>query len=191
MDFDWLLAGATIAGPILAVQAQRIVDRARKPQDTKDWIFAMLMAYRNARTASDPVRALNAIDVAFYGRRWWLIGRLQSANERAVVAAYRRWHEFVTVDPMTPGDPRIKDWNVRSNELFVALLGAIAKERDYDLNPEILGHGGYYPKVAGDADAQQTELRTALLQTFSGGKPIPIAVSAAPPPTPGTQVEHR
>ncbi|MGZ7172458.1 DUF6680 family protein [Burkholderia gladioli] len=62
-------AGATLLGPVLAVQAQKWVERAREATNRKQSVFTTLMATRQSRVSIDHVRALNSIDLAFYGRR--------------------------------------------------------------------------------------------------------------------------
>jgi hypothetical protein len=62
---EWLLITATVAGPILAVQAQKLVERLTEARNRKLWIFYTLMATRAARAAPEHVQALNAIDLAF------------------------------------------------------------------------------------------------------------------------------
>ncbi|MBG1249207.1 hypothetical protein F4W02_18855 [Burkholderia pseudomallei] len=64
-----MTVAATVAGPILAVQAQKWVERARASAQRRDWIFGTLMATRQDRVSMEHVRALNMIDLAFYGTR--------------------------------------------------------------------------------------------------------------------------
>ena len=65
-----LMIASTLLGPILAVQAQKWVERARTSGDRRDWIFTTLMATRQTRLSTEHVRALNLIDLAYYGTRW-------------------------------------------------------------------------------------------------------------------------
>src|SRR5712691_10499658 len=70
MHLDWSIAAiviATVMGPILAVQAQKYLERYRDQKRVKDSIFRVLMATRANRLASDHVQALNGIELAFYG----------------------------------------------------------------------------------------------------------------------------
>ncbi|WP_244186706.1 DUF6680 family protein [Paraburkholderia steynii] len=69
---------STILGPILTVQAQKFVERARASAQRRDWVFSTLMATRQARVSFDDVRALNMIDLTFYGRR--VLGRYGAAR---------------------------------------------------------------------------------------------------------------
>ena len=67
VNSDWVLVFATLMGPVLAVQAQKWVERARERGNTKRWITYTLMATRGARLSQEHVNALNAIDLAYYG----------------------------------------------------------------------------------------------------------------------------
>jgi hypothetical protein len=80
-----VIAAATIAGPILAVQAQKWVERAGELRRQKIAIFTTIMTNRATRLSDDNVRALNAIDLAFRARR------LPSNKDRAVREA---WHSL-------------------------------------------------------------------------------------------------
>ena len=58
-----VVAAATIAGPILAVQAQKWIERATERKRTRRAVFYTLMANRATRFHEDVVRALNVIDL--------------------------------------------------------------------------------------------------------------------------------
>jgi len=53
-----LIVCATVVGPILAVQAQKAVERARERRGRKAWLFHSLMATRAARVSPEHVQAL-------------------------------------------------------------------------------------------------------------------------------------
>lgn len=80
---EWPLITATIAGPILAVQAQKWVERATESRRRRRWIFETIMSNRATRLADENIRALNSIDLAYRPRL------IASAKDRAVVAAWR------------------------------------------------------------------------------------------------------
>jgi len=66
---EMLMVLATIVGPIAAVQAQKWVERARASVQRQEWVFITLMATRQDKLGQEHVRALNSIDLAFYGTR--------------------------------------------------------------------------------------------------------------------------
>lgn len=72
---DWSEIIATIAGPILAVQAQKWLERLRERRNRKLKVFQQLMATRASRLSTDHVQALNMIDLVFYGTHFFGIHR--------------------------------------------------------------------------------------------------------------------
>ena len=60
----------TLISPVVAVQVQKFIKRYTDRKTLKIDIFKQLMATRsqNARLSNEHVRALNMIDIAFYGR---------------------------------------------------------------------------------------------------------------------------
>ena len=88
---DWLIVLATIAGPILAVQAQKAVEALRERRGRKERVFAQLMATRAARLSAEHVQALNTIDLVFFGSS--VLGiRRRSRGEQAVLDAWKEYH---------------------------------------------------------------------------------------------------
>lgn len=62
---DWIMVAAMIAGPILAVQAQKIIESLQRKRDRRLTLFFTLMSTRATRLAPDHVSALNMIDIEF------------------------------------------------------------------------------------------------------------------------------
>jgi hypothetical protein len=65
---DWSAAAivvATVMGPILAVQAQKYLERHQDRRKAKDTIFRVLMSTRASRLSAQHVQALNGIEMAF------------------------------------------------------------------------------------------------------------------------------
>jgi hypothetical protein len=75
---DAAIVFATIAGPVLAVQAQKWLEKSRAINDRRNQIFRVLMATRAAMLSPGFVEALNAVPVEFYGTR----GKLKQINEK-------------------------------------------------------------------------------------------------------------
>src|SRR5438034_8791127 len=95
---DWVLVSATVLGPVLAVQAQKWVERSREKRNRKDWVFLTLMATRAATLSGEHVRALNTIDLAFYGSR--VLGRnIRSRKDQSVIDAWREYYDHLNSGP--------------------------------------------------------------------------------------------
>jgi len=64
---NFLTIVAIVVGPIIALQLQRMLDRAREARNRKLSVFKALMSYRATALAPAFVQALNLIDVEFDG----------------------------------------------------------------------------------------------------------------------------
>ncbi len=65
---DLAIVFATLLGPVLAVQAQKWLEKTRAINERRNFIFRVLMATRATRLSPNHVEALNAIPVEFYSR---------------------------------------------------------------------------------------------------------------------------
>jgi hypothetical protein len=63
---DWVIAGCTLLGPVLAVQAQKWVEGFRENKARRLTIFRTLMATRAMVLDPNHVEALNAVPIDFY-----------------------------------------------------------------------------------------------------------------------------
>src|ERR1035437_3117452 len=114
---DWSAVSvviATVMGPILAVQAQKHLERHRDQKRAKDNIFRVLMATRATRLSGDHVQALNGIEMAIYGG---------SKQEKKVLEAWKAYHDHL--DPKC-STARGAEWGIRQIELFIDVLHEMA-----------------------------------------------------------------
>lgn len=58
MQIEWWIVVATVAGPVVAVQTQKWIERATENRRRRYWIFNALMANRATRLADDYVKRL-------------------------------------------------------------------------------------------------------------------------------------
>jgi hypothetical protein len=173
---DWLIVIATIAGPILAVQAQKWIERLRERRNRKLWVFQQLMATRAARLSADHVQALNMIDLVFYGSHLFGILR-RSKTEGAVLDA---WHEYHDHLGTKFDDAALIVWNTKGEELFVNLLFAIATDVRFKFDRVQLKTGAYSPVAHGDLEHEQTQIRKSVLKLLSGQTALKMAVESLP-----------
>lgn len=178
---DWVMVGATIAGPILAVQAQKWVERARASAQRRDWIFSTLMATRQNRVSMEHVRALNMIDLAFYGTR--VLGKVwRSEGSQAVLDAWHVYHAHLTVPvqnrPANEGEQRV--WNDRCDELLTDLLDRLAAVMSYKFERAALKGGSYSPEAHGTVALQEQAIRHLAIEVLAGNKNLPMEVKASP-----------
>jgi hypothetical protein len=179
---DIAIVFATLIGPVLAVQAQKWVERFRENRHRKRWIFETLMATRGARVSPEHVRALNMIELAFYGHTLFG-GQRPSKKEKAVLNAWRAYLQHLN-SPIPPNEGGAGVWNGTSSERFNTLLSAIAPDVGYQLAVEQIW-GAYTPVAFGTLQMEQDQLRKLAIELLNGKRPL--GVSAFPPPQPAQQ----
>lgn len=166
----------TLLGPVLAVQAQKAVERARERYGRKSWVFHSLMATRSARVSADHVQALNMIDLIFYGRRILGIHR-RSKTETAVLDA---WHEYLDHLNTKYEKENLALWITKGDELFVNLLYSLAVDVGYRFDRVQLKKGAYSPVAHGELEIEQQQLRKLAIDLFSGIQPLRMEVTSFP-----------
>jgi hypothetical protein len=173
---DWLLIASTVLGPILAVQAQKWVEVFRERRSRKLGVFQTLMATRAARVSGDHVKALNMIDLVFYGSRPFGMANRSKSEQRVLDA----WHEYHNHLNIKANDAAIPVWVANGEELFTNLLFAIAEDLSYSFDRVQLKTGSYSPVVHGDIEADQTTIRKLLVKLLAGERALKMDVEKFP-----------
>lgn len=178
---DWILVGATVAGPVLAVQAQKWVERAREATNRRVIVFTTLMATRQSRISMEHVRALNSIDLAFYGRR--VLGvTMRGSKSQAVLDAWHDYHAHLCVsyERRPKNDAELRDWTGRGDELFTNLLERLATATNFKFDRQQLKAGSYSPEAHGTVELEQQAVRKLALDVMSGQRPLAMDVKSWP-----------
>jgi hypothetical protein len=173
---DWAVIFATLLGPILAVQAQKAVEAFRERQVRKVRLFEQLMATRAARISPEHVRALNMIDLVFYGKRTLGISH-RSAKEQRIIDA---WKEYLDHLNNKAEEGQIALWGAQGDELFTNILFAISQDLGYTFDRVQLKRGAYSPIAHGEIEAEQNELRKATLSLVTGQHALKMNVVGFP-----------
>ncbi|MBK5415242.1 DUF6680 family protein [Pseudomonas sp. TH31] len=173
---DWATIVAALMGPILAVQAQKLVERFREHRNRKNKVFEQLMATRSARVSPDHVRALNMIDLVFYGEKTVGIQR-RSKTEQSVLNA---WKEYLDHLNNKLGEDQAQLWMTTGDELFTNLLYAMAEDIGFKFDRVQLKRGSYSPIAHVDFEAEQAELRRATLSLITGKHALKMDVIGFP-----------
>jgi hypothetical protein len=171
---------ATLVGPILAVQAQKWIERFRERRQGKLWVFSQLMMTRQYRLSPEHVRALNLIELQFYGLRFFGF-RLQSSRDKAVVDAWRDY--LIKLNPK-PDDMSLDLWISKHNESFYDLLKVMARATGFDFSDADLQTGSYSPQMHTNVEMEYAAIRQALLKVVNGESSIGMRVVEFPKPTP-------
>lgn len=177
MEFkDWAIIFATVMGPVLAVQAQKSVEALRERRNIKNWVFSTLMGTRQGRTTADHVRALNMIDLAFYGRRIFGYSR-RTGSEQKVLSA---WHLYLNHLTTKHDQASQQIWAIKGDELFTELLAVIAADLHYKFDKVQLKTGSYAPIAHAEIDNDQAAIRKQLVKLLNGDGAVKIDVSRMP-----------
>jgi len=167
---------ATIAGPVVAVQTQKIIERATARKQGQRRVFDMLMATRATRVSSEHVQALNAIDIQFRGSGW----RTPTAREREVLRRWRIYADHLGIKIDENDNAAIRLWNITGDDLFTDVLEAMAKALGYNFDRVELKRGVYWPKAHGDAEIRQRFIEGTLANVLTGQTPLSLKVVEFP-----------
>ena len=152
MSDEWIVA-ATLAGPVLAVQAQKWIERYREKRSQKISVFSTLIATRATPLSAEHVRALNTIDLAF-------------KDDKLVIEA---WREYL--DSLTP-------LSQDSHNKFIDLLFVMGKNVGFEFDKVMLKRASYLPQAHVDEASAQADLRASLLAMLTGQKEIQAGLSS-------------
>jgi len=173
---DWITIAAVIAGPILAVQAQKIIESIKERKERKLRLFHTLMETRATRLSGHHVSALNMIDLEFYGKS--LLGkRLQSDIDKKVTNAWKVYNDHLN---NSVPDEKLDAWVDKGLELFTSLLYAMSQSLGYDFDEVQLKRDCYSPIAHGRIEGEQTKIREGLVKVLDGKLSIPMAVTYFP-----------
>jgi hypothetical protein len=157
---------AIVAGPIIALQIQRRLDREREAKNRKLWVFKTLMSFRATALAPSFVQALNLIDVEFNG---------DNQKEKAVRNAWKVLLDHY-VDLTSAKDPDGDTMLEKTTQLRANLLMAMGRCLGYDFDEVLVKKGSYYPTGLGNVEAEQHAIRRGVLNILSGKGRIPVGI---------------
>jgi hypothetical protein len=163
---DVAIVIAAMLGPVLAVQAQKWLERERDVKERRLVIFRTLMATRAAMLSPQHVEALNAVPVEFYGSS----GKLKTVNEA--------WKLYL--DHHDERLPTNDVWAQKRLDLFLDMLHLLSQFLGYTFSRAQLGRDIYSPKAHGDLETEQTIIRKGLVGLFKGEIALPLAVKEFP-----------
>ena len=163
---DWLMIAAVLIGPIVAVQLTRYLDNKKEKRDRRLTVFKTLMATRGSKLSYQHVEALNRIDLEFSSNK---------SGDRAVRDAWKAYLDLLG-DQNIPAD----QWPTRRVDLFVELLHKMAEVLDYEFDKTHIKNSLYHPRVYGDIERFQNEMRQALRELLEGKRFLPMFITNLP-----------
>jgi len=173
VSFDWTvkvadvaIVVATMLGPVLAVQAQKWIERGRDRQQRRLWIFRTLMATRATNLSPQHVEAINAVPIEFYGR---------NRSFKAVIDAWKIYIDYLSQDKINPDV-----WVAKRRELFNDMLLLMAKTLNYNFTSVEISREIYSPKAHAQIETEQKLIREGLAAIFRGERSFPMDVKTFP-----------
>jgi hypothetical protein len=163
MDMDtafFINLSAILMGPILAVQAQKIVEKLKEEKKLKNTIFNTLMATRNDRLGYRHVEALNSIVLAYRDTK----------NEKKVINAWVEYHSVLHDQEMV--ENKYDQWLTKKEAAFIKLLDEMSKRLGYDYNLVEIEKGGYAPQLYAEQDKIQNQINAGLVDVLCNKKPL-------------------
>jgi hypothetical protein len=158
---DVVIATCTLLGPVLAVQAQKWVERFREKQQRRLTIFRTLMATRALNLSPQHVEAINSVPIDFY-------------QDKSVIDA---WEEYF--DHLSRSGEGDAVWGQKRVDLFVKLLAAIAKKVGYNFNVAEMNRI-YFPRAHGMIEEDANIIRKGAAAMFKGEFALPLAIKTVP-----------
>jgi hypothetical protein len=176
MAIEWWVVLATLAGPVIAVQTQKWIERATETKRRKRYIFDTMMANRATRLADEHVKALNMIDIAFLPKG------LSAKKNREVLAAWRSlFGELTRGMPEENTDPaQVRAWNERCDGFYVVLLSKISAALGYSFTDEELRRGVYYPRGHFERETAQLAILHGLRSILEGNESLCMRITDVP-----------
>ena len=168
---DWVMVVAVLIGPILAVQAQKFVEKIRDKRNRRLQIFKSLMSTRAERVSREHVQSLNLIDIEFYGRL--IFGfRLQTQKEKAVTNAWKNYNAHLNDKTY----PTIDDWYRDGDGLFTKMLYEMSQALGYDFDEVQLKRDAYKPEAHVNLENAQLAVLDGLAKALNNQNSLSVNV---------------
>ncbi|MEX3639660.1 DUF6680 family protein [Paraburkholderia sp. BR14320] len=159
---DYVIACATLLGPIFAVQVQKFLDRRGERTRRQIEVYRALMASRMTLNSPQHVNALNAVPLEFHG------------NAKVVDA----WRDLL-MHLNTP-HTNLDAWAQQRIKLFVELLKQMGRSLHYGFRDVEIQDHVYYPQWQAALMNDQEMLRKALVDLITGKASLPMNVTGFP-----------
>lgn len=192
---------AIIVGPILAIQAQKLIERITQRHDEKRKLFMTLMATRGLRLAPEHVQALNMIDIIFTAKSkamsifMSIIFSRRSKKDKAVIEAWSEFRDHLSDCPKQPTSQagtetskadmstyktQLDTWSSKNNDLLIELLGKMAESLGYHFDKVLLKKGSYTPQQYENLENLRMLNMLGFADVLVGTKSIRVEITNLP-----------
>lgn len=149
-----------------------VADEPFEPNERQLSVFTTLMATRGSLLSADNVRALNLIDLVFYGG---------DEEEKRVRESWKAYLHHLNDLLFRNRDPN--GWDLKRVALFSELLFDMSKCLGYDFDKTELSSSWYAPEAHGIVEQELTTIRKGVAGLIQGTiplKPIPVVIERKP-----------
>lgn len=181
---DGIIAGATVVGPIAAVQIQRGLERQRAYTDQKQQIFQTLLSNRARPITAEGVNAINLLEVAWSGRSGFRGRHKQTKSEKAVTESFKEYWVFLGSLPSDADQQRKERFEERRRDIYRDLLYLMALDLGYSFDKAHLTSPAYLPLAHVLAANEGEMVRKTLLaaldsikRAIDGGQPEKVVTA--------------
>jgi hypothetical protein len=157
---DYITIFAVLISPLLAVQAEKIIERARSSKNRKVQIFKTLMATRGSRLSTEHVIALNQIDLEFYG----------SKKYRKTLNSWKEYLDQLGLK--FNNDEEFRVWNDKAEELLANLLYEMGISLGYSFDKVTIKRNAYSPTGHVKVESENQQIRNLLIKVLNGENAI-------------------
>lgn len=165
---DILIVSTTLVAPLLAVQAQKWLERFREDNGRKLHVFKTLMATRAASVSAEHVQGLNMIDLEFQGAKF-----------KTVRTEWKTYLDHLSSYPKE--DENLQAiWVDKRIDLLARLLMEMGKSLGYEFDEVHVKKGIYAPEAHSQIENEQRLLRQGLLRLIYGDASLKMDVTSLP-----------
>ena len=162
---------AIIAGPILAIQVEKFLERRREDRNRRIAVFKTLMVTRGMVLSPKHIEALNAIDIEFSS---------DNDKDKKVRESWKAYLDQLGHYPKDGTEDEKKRWGDKNSELLVELLSVMCDAVGYHFDKTHIKRAAYVPERFFNVEFEQDFLRRSFVELFSGQKKFPIEFHIPP-----------
>jgi hypothetical protein len=163
---NWLTIIAILAAPWVALFIQAKLDDKKEVKSRRLSIYKILMATRATPLSQEHVKALNMIDLEFYGK---------SKKYQAVKSAWRAYLH-VRIRHSVTTEAEMLQFNKDCDETLTTLLVVMGNALGYDFDETHIKESLYKPGGHVTEENYQSFMRAKLVDLFSEKFSLPMAV---------------
>ena len=154
---DLLIIAAAFLGPIVAVQAQKFLERRRETTNSRIRVFKTLMATRALNLSGAHVEAINAVPLEFYGLK-------------NITTKWKVYFEH-----LLQSSASYPAWETKRQELLYDLLLEMSMLLGYDFDAVEIKKV-YAPQGHAVIESDKEAIRQGLAALFKGQVTLPVEV---------------